>query len=132
MNNTLKLAVILLATYGVLILVNAGFYAWWSNDFGEFHRVAIRIVGVILIIFGLIRKATWAWWLAVVGAGGLLVLGGLASMMVLVNDILVDRPYPIIDMAFLFSSLRVLALVFLVLLMPSARKEITTKQRLTI
>lgn len=129
MNNTLKLAVILLATYGVLILVNAGFYASWSNDFSEFHRVAIRILGVILIVFGLMKKANWAWWLAILGTGALVVLGGLASMMVLLNDVYIDRPYPRIDMVFLFSSLSLLTLAFLVLLMPSARKAIISKQR---
>jgi hypothetical protein len=98
----------------------------------ERDRVAIRIAGVILIIFGLTKKANWAWWLAVVGTGSLAVLGGLASMMVLINDIFSDRSYPILDMIFLFSSLSVLALAFFVLLMPSSRKEIINKQRLRI
>ena len=130
MTNTLKLGQLLIAIYGVLVLINAGFYAWWSNDFGELHRAIIRVGGVALLIYGLVNKANWAWWLAVLGTGVLFMLGGIGVIMALSNDMFANRPYATIDMAFLFSSIGVLALAFFTFLLPSTRREIKKPKKI--
>lgn len=124
MSSTLKFGMLFIAIYGVLVLLNAGFYAWWSADYSGLPRSVLRVVGVALVIYGLINKANWAWWLAIIGTGSLCILGGMATAILLSNDIFSSRPYGTVDMVFMLLSVGVLALAFITLLLPGSRKEI--------
>lgn len=124
MSSTLKLGVLFVAIYGVLVLLNAGFYAWWSTDYSGLSRAILRVGGVALVIYGLINKANWAWWLAIIGTGCLCILGGMATVILLSNDLFASRPYATTDMVFMLLSVGVLALALITLLLPGSRKEI--------
>jgi hypothetical protein len=82
-----RTAAILFFLYAALVLLNA--VAWQlgaaESEPIEFFRVAVRILGVVLIAAGLLRGARWAWMLGVVLAGFWLLMG-LATVITFVAD----------------------------------------------
>lgn len=74
---SVRLAAMLVVAYGLTVLISASVqqsisdWEYWR----EFPRAVVRCGGAVLIAYGLLRRARWAWWTAVVG-GGVLALSG--------------------------------------------------------
>ena len=118
---SVKLAAALLVVYGVAVVLNAsavqGETRWVGG--GDFPRALLRLFGTVLIGWGLLRRARWAWWLGLVLAAMWLVAGALAVLVLERGDVhwLPPGGWQI----FLVVSLLCLGLVVALLLSPSAR-----------
>lgn len=57
----------MLALYGVAVIVNATVLqqmnGWYAAT--DYPRAVIRCVGMLLLAWGLLKGARWAWWVAV-------------------------------------------------------------------
>jgi hypothetical protein len=62
---TLRWAAIALAAYGLVVVVNATVLQAMNDWVGlaEYPRALIRPMGLALAVWGLLRRARWAWWL---------------------------------------------------------------------
>ncbi|HJU69006.1 MAG TPA: hypothetical protein VJ650_12280 [Gemmatimonadaceae bacterium] len=62
-----RLASALLVIYGLIVIVNAVLLqsaAGWI-EWPQFFRAVVRLGGMLLIAWGLLRGERWAWWMAV-------------------------------------------------------------------
>ncbi len=121
---TVRLAAGLLIVYGVVVLLNAFLYTYWSGDAGGLPRAAIRAAGVTLVAFGLWKAHRWAWWVAVVFGSVLFVLGAVGFGIIVSSGVLESRPYPIADYAVFIISLGALLGTEVALLLPGSRAAI--------
>jgi hypothetical protein len=79
---TLRLAAALFVLYGVAIALNALTVqraAGWAHPL-EVLRAILRLTGAVIIGWGLLRQARWAWWLGLVLAMFWLITGGLSVL----------------------------------------------------
>ena len=76
-----RTAAALLLAYAALVLLNALVWQLGAAESRpiEFFRAAVRVLGVVLIVVGLLRGARWAWLLGVVFAGFWLLMGVLSA-----------------------------------------------------
>lgn len=121
---SVRLGAVLLMVYGVVVLLNAALYTYWSGDPGGFPHAAIRAGGVILVAVGLWKAHCWAWWVAVVLGSALFVVGALGFGIIVSSGVLESRPYPIADYAVFIISIGALLGAELALLLPGSRAAI--------
>ena len=122
----MKKAAVLLMVYGGLLVINAAIYSWWSSDLSELPRMGVRLVGTALIVWGLWNSAKRAWWVAVLMASVLSVLGVASLAIGLPAGMLVGRPYPLLDITMLAAMVCSLGGTFIILLLPSSRSALQT------
>jgi hypothetical protein len=79
---TVRAAAAILAAYGVVVLINALIeqraIGWSDIEPRGLPRAVVRFVGMVLIAWGLLRGARWAWWLGVLFPGFLVLVGGVS------------------------------------------------------
>lgn len=63
-----RLALFLLAAYGLIVLGEGAVSAFGSGVGTELSRAVITVAGVLWLLHGLRRGQAWAWWLATGGA----------------------------------------------------------------
>jgi hypothetical protein len=82
---TVRWAAVALVAYGLVVLANATVLQIMNDWEGaaEYPRALIRAFGVSIVAWGLLRRAPWAWWLAVVLGVFWLVSSGFALAMFL-------------------------------------------------
>jgi hypothetical protein len=114
----------LFVVYAAALLANAALYTWWSGDRGGWGRLAVRVVGIVAIAWGLGRRRRWAWWFGVLAGGWLGVFGLLALVAASTGGIFAARPYPAADYAFLVVSVAALLGAVALLLIPRSRAEL--------
>ena len=77
---SVRLAAALVVAYGLIVLISASVqqsisdWEYWR----DFPRAVVRCGGAVLVAYGLLRRAQWAWWTAVVGGGVLVLFGALS------------------------------------------------------
>ena len=77
---SVRLAAALGVAYGLNVLISASVqqsisdWEYWR----DFPRAVVRCGGAVLVAYGLLRRAQWAWWTAVVGGGVLVLFGALS------------------------------------------------------
>ena len=131
MGKTLRFAIVFLGAYGAILILNAAFYKWWSGEFAEPSRLAIRVIGVCLIAWGLWRRDKWAWWFGLIFSGLFAALGT-AGLFLLVNQgILANRPYPVVDITFITLMILTLIGTFVCLLLPQTRDVVKALRQTT-
>lgn len=73
-------AAALFALYGVAVLLNVlasrGELGW--SDAGDLWHAVLRVGVALLIAWGLLKRARWAWWLGLVAGAAALVAAALA------------------------------------------------------
>ena len=116
-----KLAAALFVMYGLVVVLNARVIqgaAGWSTA-GDVPRALLRLVGTVLIAWGLLRRARWAWWLGLVLAVSWLSAGALAVLVFDRGDVYWLPPSGF--QTFLVVSLVCLGLAVALLMSPSVR-----------
>lgn len=73
--DSMKKAAIAFSCYGVVVLVGGLLYAIPNEDFSQFPRALIRVVGVLAISQALWQHKKWAWWLGTIMSGFFLAIG---------------------------------------------------------
>jgi hypothetical protein len=111
-------------TYGLLVVVNAVYLqslAGWV-EWPQFSRALLRLGGMLLLAWGLVRNERWAWW----GAVGLglfwLITGALflvGSYAVAGDDTVVLMP--VLSHVILAVAVGILAVAIVLLLTPTVR-----------
>jgi hypothetical protein len=76
-----RLALFLLAAYGLIALGEGAASAFGSGVGTELSRAVITVAGVLWLLHGLRRAQAWAWWLATGGATVFLISVGIALLM---------------------------------------------------
>lgn len=121
--STLKAAAALLAFYGLGVLANAivGQVSTGWVDAANFPRGVVRTAGCLVLAWGLLKTKRWAWWISVllIGLWTILGVGGAALLIFLFatsDEIAVELP------RFLGFAILLLALVEILLLLPSTRR----------
>ena len=119
--HSVKLAALLFVAYGVAVVFNATAMQSATNWIAaaDFPRALIRLFGTVLIAWGLLHRARWAWWLGVGLAAVWLVAGALAVQVLERGDVYWLPPSGL--QIFLVVSLLCLGLSLALLLSPSAR-----------
>jgi hypothetical protein len=119
--NSVKLAAALFVVYGVAVVLNAagmqGTGGWVAP--GDFPRALIRLLVTVVIAWGLLHRARWAWWLALALAAAWLIAGALTALVLEHGDVYWLRPSGF--QIFLAVSLLCLGLSVVLLLSRSAR-----------
>ncbi len=119
--SSVKLAAALFVVYGVAVVLNAtaiqGAAGWVAA--ADFPRALIRLLGTGLIAWGLLHRARWAWWLALVLAAVWLVAGALTVLVLEQGDVHWLRPSGF--QTFLVVSLLCLGLAVALVHSPSGR-----------
>ena len=116
-------AALLFAVYGIAAVVNAAVMQEWTDvEAGSIPRALLRLAAAGLIAWGLLRRAVWAWWVAL-GLAILWLVAGLAPVMVMDRG---DMHWlqPSGDQILLAVSLVSLSLAILLLVTPSARAHL--------
>ena len=131
MGKTLRFAIFSLGAYGAILILNAAFYKWWSGELAEPSRLAIRLIGVSLIAWGLWRRDKWAWWFGLIFSGLFAALGAVGLFFLVNQGILANRPYPVIDIAFLALMILTLIGTFVCLLLPQTRDVVKDARQTT-
>ncbi len=91
-----RLAAALLVIYGLVVIINAALRqsaAGWV-EWPHFFRAIVRLGGMALCAWGLLRGERWAWW-AAVGLGLFWLLGSaliLAGSWLAFGDIVIPAP----------------------------------------
>jgi hypothetical protein len=119
--NSVKLAAALFVVYGVAVVINAGSMqtaAGWVAA-ADFPRAWIRLLGTLVIAWGLLHRARWAWWPGLGLAAVWLAAGALTVLVLERGDVYWLRPSRL--QLFLVVSLLCLGLSLALLLSPSAR-----------
>lgn len=57
----LRAAALLILGYAFALAVNTGIYFSASEDWSELPRLVLRLGGVVLLVYGLLTAARWAW-----------------------------------------------------------------------
>lgn len=119
--NSVKLAAALFVVYGVAVVINATTMQSAANWIAaaDFPRALIRLLGTMVIAWGLLHRAGWAWWLGLGLAALWLAAGALAVLVLERGDVYWLPPSGL--QIFLVVSLLSLALSLALLLSPSAR-----------
>jgi hypothetical protein len=119
--NNVKLAAALFVVYGLAVVFNAtalqGSANWVAA--ADFPRALIRLLGTLVIAWGLLHRARWAWWLGVGLAAVGLAAGALAVLVLERGDVYWLPPSGL--QIFLVVSLLCLGLSLALLLSPSTR-----------
>ena len=118
---SVKLAAALFVVYGVAVVVNATAMqseAGWVEA-ADFPRALVRLVGTLVIAWGLLHRARWAWWLGLGLAAFWLATGALAVLVLERGDVYWLPPSRF--QIFLVVSLLCLGLALALLLSPPAR-----------
>jgi peptidoglycan/LPS O-acetylase OafA/YrhL len=122
-NRRVRFAAALLVTYGILVIVNAALLQSEANwvEWPHFFRAVLRLAGMLLFTWGLLRGERWAWWGAV-GLGLFWLVGGallLAGLWFAFGEI--AMPLPRYAQVLLVVAVVVLATAIAVLLTPPVR-----------
>jgi peptidoglycan/LPS O-acetylase OafA/YrhL len=119
---SVKVAAAVLLLYGVAVVLNAVMMqsagGWVAGR--DFPRAVLRLLGTLLIAWGLLRRARWAWWLGVILAAFWLAAGAVAALVIERGDVYWLPPSGF--QLFLVPSLLALGIVLALLISPSARK----------
>lgn len=89
-----RLAAMLVVAYGLTVLIGASVqqsisgWEYWR----DFPRAVVRCGGAVLVAYGLLRRARWAWWTAVVGGGVLVFFGALGIVTFMASTLDVAIP----------------------------------------
>jgi hypothetical protein len=118
-----RAAAALLVAYGIIVLVNAVVLQSMANwvEWPQFFRGLIRVVGVSLLAWGLLRGERWAWW-GTVGLGGFWLIAGsllLVGAWFPVSDPTV--PIPAFSRTILTVAVFVVAIAIALILTPPVR-----------
>ena len=120
----IRLAAGLLVAYGLLVVANAVYLqslAGWV-EWPQFFRALVRLGGMLLFAWGLLRGERWAWWAAVglglfwLITGALLLVGSYAA---LGDEVVVLMPVP--SHVLLVVAGGILAAAIVLLLTPAVR-----------
>lgn len=121
-----RLAAILLVAYGLVVVINAAYLqslADWA-EWPQFSRALVRLGGMLLFAWGLLRGERWAWW----GAVGLglfwLVTGGLVLVGSLLTLGAVAFPIPLLSQILLVLGVLMLATAVALLLTSPVRAAV--------
>jgi hypothetical protein len=119
---SVKLAAAFLVLYGVAVVLNSTVMqsagGWVAA--GDLPRAVIRLLGTGLIAWGLLQRAWWAWWLALLLAAFWLAAGALAVLVLERGDVYWLPPSGF--QIFLVVALLCLGLALAFLLSPTARR----------
>lgn len=122
--DSVRVAAALITAYGVAVVVNAFIdqtnIGWVEVRPGGFPRAALRCVFMTAVAWGLVTRARWAWWAAVV-LGSVFSLAGILGTTMLWR-IRTEIALPTRPVAVALTSLVVLIVAVLLLLTPSARR----------
>jgi hypothetical protein len=119
--NSVRLAAALFAVYGVTVVLNATVMSSadsWVTAHG-LPRALLRLLGTVLIAWGLLHRARWAWWLGFGLAAFWLATGALAVLVLERGDVYWLPPGGF-QLPLVISELS-LGLALALLLSPSAR-----------
>lgn len=106
----------MLVAYGLWVVINATLRQMATDwiDSGDYPRALIRLGGMVLIAYGLLRRQRWGWWLGVlmpsffllfaVGAVALAVAGGEAAAPVDLGQLLVPALCLAVGVALLLTT----------------------------
>ena len=87
--------------YGVAVVISAaiqqsmGGWEQWQ----DFPRALLRLLGCAAIAWGLIRRSLWAWWLAVLVGSSWLILGALGVAGFTFGLLYADERIPVVSVA---------------------------------
>jgi hypothetical protein len=127
---TLRWASIVLGAYALLVTVNATVLQAMNNWAGiaQYPRALIRSAGVALVVWGLIRRAVWAWWLAVV-LGVFWLATGVFGLVAILSVLTPDADAGLPPGFFVTGSITVVLLAAAVILLcvPSSRAAFRRK-----
>jgi hypothetical protein len=118
---TVVAAAAILALYGVVVFVAAILSPETRDaEAGGLVRSGIRCAGLLVTAWGLTRRETWAWWIAVVLAGFWTITGAAALLAYHRVSALTPQLQSVAGVAIAFLVL--LAAAVVLLLTPSARR----------
>jgi hypothetical protein len=121
---TVRWAALALVAYAVVILVSATVLQA-INDWeaaGEYPRAVIRVLGVALVVWGLLRRARWAWWLGV-ALPLLWIVSGIAALAMFLS-VRTDEADAVLPPAFyplLSVTMTLLTVALVLLVLPGSR-----------
>ena len=123
---TVRAAAIILAVYGVGVLLNATIQqneiGWDSIELRGFSRAVLRCLGMCLIAWGLFKRVRWAWWSGVLLPAFFVVVGSVVlvvSLMVSGATVLYAMsPRFVLGLSVVFAAL---TCAVILLLTPSRR-----------
>lgn len=119
---SVRIAALLFALYGVLVVVNAFVLqntAGWAET-RDFPRALLRLAGCGLIAYGLMQGRRWAWWAALILGGLWAVTGAVAMLMLASSGSLDQMPAPSTP-AFIVLFTLMLGTAVALLLQPASR-----------
>ena len=122
---TVRAAAVILALYGVAVLLNATVdqtaLGWGNIEARGFPRAVIRFLGMSLTAWGLLKGARWAWWCGVLLPGFFLVAGLVGIGFVFRFRAEAPEVWSAVATPLLFASFTALATAVVFLLLPSSR-----------
>jgi hypothetical protein len=122
-------AAVLFVVYGIAMVVIAGVTQDWTGwiEAGSLPRAILRLAAAVVITWGLLRGATWAWWVGLALAI-LWLVSGLAPVLVMERGDIQWLP-PSGYQIFLAIGLVGLAVALVLLVTPSARRYLRPAPR---
>ena len=113
---SVRLAALLVVAYGLTVLISASMQQSISNweYWRDYPRAVVRCGGAVLVAYGLLRRARWAWWTAVIAGGVLVAFGALGVVGFMVSTQAVAIPISLLvgmAIGLLFLTAAVLALL---------------------
>jgi hypothetical protein len=121
---TLRVAAACIGAYGVVVLtqaVAAAMVTEWADKVGLFRALG-RCAGASYVAYYLLNGARWAWYVAVVGSGVLLLLALIGGPLVALSGLLGDLPLGTWSVAFFGASVLLLLGASICLLLPRTRR----------
>jgi hypothetical protein len=122
---SVRAAIWVLVVYALFVIAFATISQWLAGwvDLRDYPRGVVRAAGVLLITFGLARRARWAWWTIVILSGLWIAVGAVGVVALVVirsGDATTELP-PLPFLAATAFSLTLLAAAFVLLLLPRSR-----------
>ena len=120
---SVRAAALLLLLYGVLVVAGAVLLHTMGGgvDAADFVDALVRLAGMGVLAWGLLRRRRWAWWISVLLGGLWIVLAVFAVVVFATTDARDLLPLPTLSVSFMAGSILLLAGALSCLLSPSAR-----------
>jgi hypothetical protein len=130
---SVRAAIWVLVAYALFVIAFATISQWLAGwvDLRDYPRGVVRAAGVLLITFGLARRARWAWWTIVILSGLWIAVGavGIVALVVIRSGDATTELPPLPFLAATAFSLTLLAAAFVLLLLPRSRAAFAATAR---